>query len=168
MNKTIYALALASVALGTLSSNNDFIKKAVENGRVDVIETCVVTDYTVSPEDKQFYIQLAQQMIDKKKEEAKVCCSKSYITADNLLFVVSAICIVAMIRESYDKWEKDSKDNKPPYMIWQNPTFALAAGKCADTILKTYKDATKVDTKAQDAITTAEKVAKAIDELKVK
>ena len=167
MNKTLYTLTLATMALGSLSANNDFIKKAVENGQVDVIETCVATDYTVSSEDKQTYKQLAQQIVDKRKQEAKNDASKSYLTADNLLLVVSAIGIVAMIRESYDKWEKDAKDNKPPYMIWQNPVFALTAGKCADSILKTYKEMTKKDTKAQDAVTHAEKVAKAVDELKI-
>lgn len=165
MKNTLYAVAFASISLSSLYASTDFIEKAISKGQLAVIKTCIKTGYTVGLEDKETYIKLAQQMVDKKKEAAKACCSKSFLTVDSLALAVSVVGIVAMTRDAYDKW--DTATGKESYKFWLAPACAMMATKAAGEVIKNYKDVTKEDTKAQDAVANAEKVAQAVSDLAI-
>lgn len=167
MKNTLYAVAFASISLSSLYASTDFIEKAISKGQLAVIKTCIKTGYTVGLEDKETYIKLAQQMVEKKKEAAKACCTKSFFTADNLLLAVSVIGIAAMARDAYDKYNDDTNKNKNPLNFLAAPACTLVAAKAAAEIIKNYKDLTKEDTKAQDAVANAEKVAQAVSDLAI-
>ena len=159
MTKITCAFTFALLSLGSASATRpDFIGEAIEKGKIDVINTCLQTDYAISLKDKQSYVALAREMIEKKKVEEK----KTSILAsiDTISLVVSTASVVYLAWDAYDMYE--NKDGK----AWKSYAgFGLALCKLADTGIKVIKDVIREEKKAMNAIENAEKVAAAIDRL---
>lgn len=160
MKKNLCALALATLVMGSVSAKSEFLKDAIETGKIDVLKTCISTNYAISLKDKQAFTQLAQQMIDKKKEAAKK--SPTFSNVDVISLGITAASVGFMAWDAYDQYTDSTAK------CWKTRAyFGLSLAKLADTALKFYKDSAKECSKAQDAVENAEKVAQTLDEINV-
>jgi hypothetical protein len=156
---TKYALSFAVIFIGSASAGRpDFIRDAIEKGKLDIINTCIQTDYPISLKDKQIYSNLAHEMIEKKKAQVK----KANVLAsiDNVSLTIGALTVAFLTSEAISMFK--SQDDK----AWKGyAAFGLALCKLADSSIKVMKDVMKEEKNANEDIENAEKVAAAVDRL---
>jgi hypothetical protein len=159
MKTTSNALLLICVAMSSMMvASPDFIEQAIQNGKIDVIKTCIETKYAVSASNKQKYGTLAQKLVNEKKE-AQVKLTP-YFTLDAISLALALGTIVALAGDSIDSYSSGNWKSK-----W---LCALALIKVADSTNKFIKDSLKFrDEATKDGVAEAEKVAKAVAELPV-
>lgn len=159
MTKMTCAFTFALLSLGSATAARpDFIGEAIEKGKIDVINTCLQTDYAISLKDKQSYVALAREMVEKKKAQVKK--ANVFASIDTISLIVSTASVGYLAWDAYDMYQ--DKGGK----AWKtHAAFGLALCKLADTTLKVIKDVMKEEKNANDAVENAEKVAAAIDRL---
>jgi len=170
MNTPSYTIALAAMLVGSVSAQSEFLKRAIEQGKLDVLRTCIETSYIISLQEKQNLANLAQRMIAKKKEDAEKDSSPKFKTLDWIEFSVAALAIAAGAKASYDEYtdEPDMVNGKAKYSVWKSwPIFLISVTKCADIAVKVVKASIKDDNRAKDAIENAEKIAQTLEEIEV-
>lgn len=161
MKKTLCAATLALLSISSLSAKADFIKDAIEEGKLDVLKTLNNTDYSVNRNVQQSYSLLAKQMIEKRKSEYGNKDSV-LLSLDGAAVVVTALAVGAMGWDAYDQWVDTNGKS------WKSSAlFLVSIAKLLDSAIKLYKDSTKEDEKSKKAIETAEKIAQAVNELPV-
>ncbi len=162
MKKTLCAATLALLSIGSMSAKADFIKDAIEEGKLDVLKTLNNTDYSVNRNVQQSYAQLAKQMIEKRKSEQGGNGS-AVLTSNAVSLATTAVAVVASMFAAYDEYY-----DVPTGKGWKSwPLFIITLTKLSDTANKLYNDSNKEDAKSKKAIETAEKIAEAVNELSV-
>lgn len=138
MKKALFSLTLVTLAVGSATAYSDFIEKAIEKGRVDVIKTCIRTDYKVTEAEKLHYINGAQVRLSFLSKNSISLCG-SLKTSELLSLGVSVIAIGALAKASYDEYIDEEVNGK--YMAWKSTAlFTLGVTKGLDTLLKFFKD----------------------------